>query len=53
MGFHEWRRLSEPCPARRIELILESLVAALQLIALALGADQRVAATAQSPPAVA
>lgn len=43
MGLGERRRLPEARPARRIELILESRVAVLQSIALALGACQRVA----------
>ena len=43
MGFGERRGLPEASPAGRIELILESLVASLQPIALALGAGQRVA----------
>jgi hypothetical protein len=43
MGFGERRGLPKARPTRRIELILEALVAALQLIALTLGACQRVA----------
>ena len=43
MGFSERRGLPEARPARRIELILESLIAALQPITLVLRARQRVA----------
>src|SRR5215208_6198046 len=43
MGFGKGGRLTEARPARSIELILQSLVAALQPITLPLGARQRVA----------
>ena len=43
MGFGERCGLTDARSARRIELILESLVAALQPIALTLGARQRIA----------
>ena len=43
MGFGERRGLSEARPARGIELVLESFVAAFQPITLALCARQRAA----------
>ena len=43
MGLGERRGLSEARPARRIELIRELLVPALQTITLVLGTRQRIA----------
>jgi hypothetical protein len=52
MGFREGGGLPEAGPTRSVELILESLVAPLQSLPLALRTRQRIA-TAQSPLAVA
>lgn len=52
MRLGERRGLSEARPARRIELIRELLVPALQSIALVLGARQRIAQPSPSLPAV-
>jgi len=43
MGLGERRGLPEASPARRVELLLEPLVPALQAIAVVLGARQRIA----------